>query len=276
MVFRITLVLLLGLCLGFGKTYVAKIVEFKGRVDVIRKGSFKGIPVKDLKEKVLYVGDLLRTKSDGYAKLIFRDGSVVEVYKNSRLRIKHYVFRRRGGKVKARRVELKESVGSVLYKVERLKVRSFKVRTNTAIIGVKGTQFLVVSTPLLTKVGVYEGEVEVVQVETKRKIILQEGKEAIVPPTSPITVREFKAKLKERKKEGEEEKEEKEKEGLSPEVETSLSKEVIKREKEIEVKKEETLKGSTKEEEEGGLNPKESGEEEEYKGSKVKINIRLP
>ena len=130
---------------------VGQVDEFKGRVDVVKKGALKGVPVsKD--NNTLSVGDVLRTKLKSYAKVSFIDGSQVELHELSRLKVLDYE--------KSREVNLQRGV--VKFKVVSGKgLKGFRVNTAHAIIGVKGTVFWVYVAPGFTGVVLEEGKVDI-------------------------------------------------------------------------------------------------------------------
>ena len=128
---------------------VGEVNKVRGRVDILEKDSVRPKKVKSAGEK-LSVGDLLRTKRNGYAKVSFVDGSKVEVFELSRLRILDY----------AEMKEVSVRRGVVKFTVTSMKgVEGFRVITPHAIIGVKGTVFWVYVAPGYTRVITKEGKV---------------------------------------------------------------------------------------------------------------------
>ena len=145
---------------------VGEVKKVKGRVDILEKDSVRPTKVRDPGAR-LSVGDLLRTKRNGYAKVDFVDGSEVEVFELSRLRILDYTEMK---EVSVRR-------GVVKFTVTSMKgVEGFRVITPHAIIGVKGTVFWVYVAPGYTRVITKEGKVVIRQRKT--------GKETSSTPTS--------------------------------------------------------------------------------------------
>lgn len=137
--------------LVFGQD-VGKVERYKGRVDLVKKGALRGVPV-DVAGPVVGVGDLVRTKIKSYALLSFIDGSKVELHERSRLKVIAYE--------KARDVRVQR--GIVKFDIKSTKgLKGFRISTPHAIIGVKGTSFWVYVFPGYTKVVVEEGKVEYV------------------------------------------------------------------------------------------------------------------
>jgi hypothetical protein len=131
---------------------VGKVTDFKGRVDLVKKDHLRGTPLR-AKDSPLEVGDLLRTKYNGYARVEFIDGTKVEVFENSRLKIIDLVGER----------DVNIQRGIVRFEVRSAKgLKGFKIRTPHAIIGVKGTRFWVSVLPGITRVVVTRGRVTVI------------------------------------------------------------------------------------------------------------------
>ncbi|WP_457600882.1 FecR family protein [Hydrogenivirga sp.] len=145
----VLLLLLLVVCSTFSQE-VGEVVRHKGAVDIVKPDRLKGMPLSAAGKK-LSVGDILRTKFGGYARVEFIDGSLVELYELSRLRVLDYETVR----------EVKVERGVVRFEVISAKgVKGFRVHTRHAIIGVKGTTFWVYVLPGYTGVVVKEGKVK--------------------------------------------------------------------------------------------------------------------
>ncbi len=143
---RILLILLISVS-SILSVEVGKVEDYRGRVDLLKKDHLKGVLLS--KSGIsLEVGDILRTKRNGYALVSFIDRSKVELFEFTRLKILGY-----------REVNLQR--GIVKFEVESLKdIKGFKVRTPHVLIGVKGTVFWVYVFPGFTRIVVQEGDVE--------------------------------------------------------------------------------------------------------------------
>ncbi len=147
MVWLVLIFVLTGLVFGQD---VGKVERYKGRVDLVKKGALRGMPV-DVAGSVIGVGDLVRTKTKSYALLSFIDGSQVELKERSRLKVIAYE--------KSRDVRVQR--GIVKFDIKSAKgLKGFRVMTPHAIIGVKGTTFWVYVFPGYTKVVIVKGKVE--------------------------------------------------------------------------------------------------------------------
>lgn len=138
--------------LGFAFSIeVGKVDEFRGKVDRLQKGQVRPQSITSETAK-LSVGDILRTKSDGNAKVSFIDGNRLELGPLTRLDVLEYQEKK----------SINVTRGKVLFEVTRLKPgEGFEVKTPTAILGVKGTTFLVDVTPTATLVTVISGAVQI-------------------------------------------------------------------------------------------------------------------
>ncbi|MFN3599497.1 MAG: FecR domain-containing protein [Aquificaceae bacterium] len=130
---------------------VGKVEDFKGGVDKLEKDQVRPQPL--IVEKAgLSIGDIIRTKSDGNAKISFVDGNKVEIGPLTRLSVLNY----------EKEKTINVGRGRVIFDVAKLKAgEGLEIRTPTAILGVKGTRFLVDVTPTSTVVVVFSGAVQV-------------------------------------------------------------------------------------------------------------------
>ncbi|MDX8388611.1 MAG: FecR domain-containing protein [Ghiorsea sp.] len=93
----------------------------------------------------LQKGDVIVTRNSGRAKLSMADGSSVFVGRQSRLKIQDYSMRAN----KLHNASFSMLWGKVKFLVSKLRRQAsgFEVRTKTAVIGVRGTEFAVVVNP---------------------------------------------------------------------------------------------------------------------------------
>ncbi len=120
---------------------LAELKSVNGQVDILRQGSLPAIPAKT--GNPLHIGDVVRTKSNGYAELRYRDGSLLKMAPGSRLDIGEY----RSGKTKKQahamlsRGKVEVTVDPVAFKAApKLKgLDQFELHTPNCVTGVKGT-----------------------------------------------------------------------------------------------------------------------------------------
>ncbi|MEO2154976.1 MAG: FecR domain-containing protein [Nanoarchaeota archaeon] len=180
-------ILNLGLILNFktfaANIYVGKVVKSRGRVVVLKKNAFRPISIKRVKGK-LFVGDILRTKRKAFAEVKFIDNTKIFLEPETRLIIEDY---RKGDK------EVYTTYGKVIYKIAKQTHGTFKIKTPTSIIGVKGTELLTFVKDGASIIAVKEGKVEVFNPSVpKVKVLLRENTLTIVkknsPPLPPVKV----------------------------------------------------------------------------------------
>lgn len=121
---------------------IALLVNFDGVVKKLKEGAIK-------KEKIhageqIYKGDLLMSYSDSHALVVLRDGSKVVLDEESTL---HFAAN-----------ELEQKEGRVYYKIQKRQARhALQVKTDFAIIGIKGTTFIINSQQTNKSIALNEG-----------------------------------------------------------------------------------------------------------------------
>ncbi len=145
---------------------VGKFSYVEGKVDILRGGLLPATPVKT--GDPVNMKDVVRTKSNSKAKISFIDGNTVMLAERTRIDINKYVTDAGKDKriIKLSRGKLRSVVrffrktSDMIRKVSaRIGTSDFKVHTPTAVIGVRGTDFLVSHTRNVTAVFVKKGNV---------------------------------------------------------------------------------------------------------------------
>ncbi len=226
---------------------VGEVVKARGRVSIVKKGTFKGVSWEV--DPSVGVGDTVRTKRRSSAVVRFVDNTEVTLDERTRLVVEAYVPHGEA--------EVRNPSGKVIYKVSRRARGMFRVRTPTALIGVKGTEFVTVSTPTVVAVFVKRGEVEVVnpqfpEVKVRVKANTASFVSAGAPPTPP---KEVAPEVLEKVFKVKEEKEEKAEERIERKEEKEAEVKTVKEEKEVveEGKEVEELRGEGFKEVEKGV-----------------------
>jgi hypothetical protein len=136
-----------------------RLTQVEGRVDILRGGKLPAIPVK-LNDGV-QVGDVLRTKSMSKAQITFSDNSTLTISPESRVAIEAYMFDSSQNKRNAV-VQLFQGLAQVVVsKIYKSAEPDFVVKTQTAIMGVRGTDFGVRIHPNSSDVLNFEGLLQV-------------------------------------------------------------------------------------------------------------------
>ena len=174
--------------LGAGKPQggletAGKVVTVLPSGSVERQGA-AAIPLHVLEP--VYWQDLVRTEGNGRVKIELTGGTVLSVGARSQLRIvKHDTA--------SDQTELELTAGSVRGQVVKLTKpgSSFQIKTQTAVIGVVGTDVIVISGPNGTQVICLDGTVTVTSA-TGASVTLQPGQSTTVPaggaPSAPTAI----------------------------------------------------------------------------------------
>jgi hypothetical protein len=156
---------------------VAYINDYEGECEIKRKG-------KDISEAIsdiyvpLYEGDVVITGMGSIAEIIFDDSTIVRLDPESKILIKDLT------REKNKKTIIDLLKGKIIAIVKKLiKEEEFTVKTKMAMAAVKGTEFIV-ETGDEEKVGVYEGQVEVSGIDLQgnvlHKVIVGKDKETVI------------------------------------------------------------------------------------------------
>ena len=156
---------------------VAYINDYEGECEIKRKG-------KDITEAIsdiyvpLYEGDVVITGMGSIAEIIFDDSTIVRLDPESKILIKDLT------REKNKKTIIDLLKGKIIAIVKKLiKEEEFTVKTKMAMAAVKGTEFIV-ETGDEEKVGVYEGQVEVSGIDLQgnvlHKVIVGKDKETVI------------------------------------------------------------------------------------------------
>ena len=113
------------------------ITEVSGGVYVLRPGADSWVDATEGMD--LEVGDSLKTRHDGYAVVVFFEGSVIEVYESTRISVVELGETEAGSTT----VNLAQEVGDTVHRVEQLadSASSYEVETPAGVAVVRGTWF---------------------------------------------------------------------------------------------------------------------------------------
>jgi hypothetical protein len=138
---------------------VGRLTQVEGRVDILRGGQLPAIPAK-LNDGV-ETGDVIRTKSISKAQITFIDNSTLTISPESRVGIESYMFDSAKNKRNSV-VQLFQGLAHVaVSKIFKAAEPDFVVKTQTAIMGVRGTDFGVRIYPNSSDVLNFEGHLQV-------------------------------------------------------------------------------------------------------------------
>jgi len=150
--------------------HVAKIDLLLGNVNIYQNG---GWIEAGLNQK-LYVGDLVETKKDSYAEIIFKDENIkIEVEEKTKIEIK---------KFEKREKTIKSFFGKIWNRIKRVVGQKYKVETKYGSAGVRGTEFAV---ELIPEGGLdvicEKGEIYLKNNKGEEKIIKEGFKSGVTP-----------------------------------------------------------------------------------------------
>ena len=135
--------LLAAFCLlGFTRSpaeVVGKFTQVEGRVDLLKGGNLPATPVTA--NTTVEPQDVVRTKSLSKAQITFIDNSVLTISPGSRIAIAEYMIDPAQGKRRAVLEIFQGMALAVVNKIFNVKEPDFVVKTHTAIMGVRGTEF---------------------------------------------------------------------------------------------------------------------------------------
>jgi hypothetical protein len=133
--------------------------------------------------------DIVLTYNGGKAQLTFKDNTIVSVGKNARFSIEDYLFEEGSSDAK---LEMKASRGffkMVSGEIGKVAQNRFKVKTVTATMGIRGTQFYGEITDDGDIIGCTQGQITVTSNDVEKMIVVDAGLmtfvAAGVAPTSP-------------------------------------------------------------------------------------------
>ena len=138
---------------------VGRLTQVEGRVDLLKGGQLPATPVKV--DDGVQTGDVVRTKSLSKAQITFIDNSTLTVSPESRVGIEAYMFDPAQNKRNAV-IQLFQGLAHVVVnRVFKSAEPDFVVKTHTAIMGVRGTEFGIRLHPNSSTILNFEGVLQV-------------------------------------------------------------------------------------------------------------------
>lgn len=125
---------------GYGRS-VGAIVSWSGFVFISRDGVDEMIEVED--NESLYKGDVILTAKGSKAKILLNDDSILNISEKATFKIKDFVLKKKKSSRFARFKMITGSVRTIVGKYFGGKGSGFEIETETAVVGVKGTDFIV-------------------------------------------------------------------------------------------------------------------------------------
>lgn len=129
---------------------VGRLIRVEGRVDVLKGGKLPAVAARVQDE--LQPGDIVRTKSGSRAQIQFVDETTLTIAPESRVAVEEYLF---DPKAKKRRAILQVFMGmvkTVVHRLYRLDEPDFILKSHTAVMGVRGTEWIAQLLPNATDI----------------------------------------------------------------------------------------------------------------------------
>lgn len=124
---------------------VGWVAQVEGGVDILRGGKLPAIPAK--MNDIINSTDIIRTKSTSSAEIKFIDDSSITIAPGSRVAIEEYTYDAAKGQRSATLQMFMGMVHTVVKKIHQVKEPDFTIKTHTAIIGVRGTDWYTLGPP---------------------------------------------------------------------------------------------------------------------------------
>jgi hypothetical protein len=135
--------LLLGVRLGLAQE-IGTVAELEGTADVGRAGVWTPASIG----AAIQPGDTLRTGSPGRLAVVFQDDSVVTVGEDTELVVDEQVFERDAGIARSVMHLLRGRIRALVSEYYERRGTEFRIETETAVVGVRGTEFVIVFDPV--------------------------------------------------------------------------------------------------------------------------------
>jgi hypothetical protein len=145
-----------------GAEVVGRLTQEEGRVELLKGGKLPAVALK-LNDPV-EPGDVIRTKSRSKAQVKFIDDSTLNLSQEARFAIEEFKFQPNQGK---RRAVLKIFQGlalAVVNKILQAEEPDFVIKTQTAIVGVRGTEIGIRNEPNRTTILNFKGRTQVANI----------------------------------------------------------------------------------------------------------------
>lgn len=152
---------------------VGKFTKVEGTVDILRGGNLPAIPVKV--GDPVWVKDVIRTKSNSMAEILFIDGNTIKISQRSRIDISEYlaeenrsleILKLHRGRVEAIVPDKNAKRISVSPNAHK-----FEIHTPCAVTGVRGTRYWAYQWENCATIAVQEGKVYVYHPKFPEKIM---------------------------------------------------------------------------------------------------------
>jgi len=159
--------------------YIGKITALKGEAFILRDNdSLKAYLGMKIENK-----DKIKTKN-ARLQVIFKDNTIITIGKNSLFNIENFSFEK--NKKPTEHFKLSQGiVKTITGKISKIAPNRFKLKTKNALIGIRGTIFIVEVQKDITKLSMLEGLTTFTDLTTAKTIEVKSGQQVILNPKLP-------------------------------------------------------------------------------------------
>jgi len=159
---------------------IGKVIVKNPAVFVVRNG--ESLSVSGF-GRILKKGDTVITQRDGKAHIILNNGSELFLAPSAKLTISEQLI---GKSNKGIKQFILSIYGKIRLQIKKRKIKQVTVKTKTAVIAVKGTDFIVSYENEITMVGTLEGLVNLTSRVNQQHIDIPPGKMSSVSPDGDV------------------------------------------------------------------------------------------
>lgn len=176
--------------IGSAQLADGEIQVVEGEVELIRSGK---VQILDPSVYKLQNKDILKTKTDGKARITLQGGDEILMATNTEVQFSEKILTKGFVRIRNRAIKV---TGKILATIKKNKTTPIKIRTPSAIIGIKGTQFVVEHQKNITTTGTIEGVVLLTSLVNQNSIELKAGTMSSVNLAGEIMpIQEFSGEL---------------------------------------------------------------------------------
>jgi hypothetical protein len=155
----VALALIMTCAAGANAEVVGRLTQLEGRVNLMKGGNLPAVEAK-LNDTVA-PGDVIRTKSRSKAQITFIDNSTLTLSQESRVAIEEFQFEAAQEKRRAVLQIFQGLALTVVNKIIKTQEPDFIIKTQTAIVGVRGTEFGIRLQPNSSTILNFQGKTQV-------------------------------------------------------------------------------------------------------------------
>ena len=142
-----------------GAEVVGRLTQLEGRVDLLKGGKLPAVALKV--NDTVEPGDVIRTKSLSKAQITFIDNSLLTLSQEARIAIEEFKFEPSQGKRQAVLEIFQGLALAVVNKILKAEEPDFVIKTQTAIVGVRGTEIGMRNQPNSSTILNFQGRTQV-------------------------------------------------------------------------------------------------------------------